>query len=305
MHDKISNNSWVKLSDTDSIYIEMRPMLNKLKELGVEINDISKNKILLKIAHSMQGKINGNLDRIIPLHHNIKSHYFEFKSEIIAQTILATGKRRYGMWITSKEGVDIPPDHKDALDLKGLEVMKSNINPIFKKFGEQFIKDVLFGTPKPGLDKSILQLYKSLKEVEPKKLGKPIGVSFIDKCIKRSPNVGEIFSDLNINTKENSRAAIYYNDLLKFKKLNKKYEGIIEGDKILVVNLKQNPYNIDVIAIPNSPIPTDIEQFVKDYIDIDSIFESSILNKLKELYKDLGWEFPIMSEKINKYFKFL
>ena len=32
-----------------------------------------------------------------------------------------------------------------------------------------------------------------------------------------------MFSEFNINTKQNSRAAIIYNDLLKFKGLDKKY----------------------------------------------------------------------------------
>ena len=108
----------------------------------------------------------------------------------------------------------------------------------------------------------------------------------------------------SLNTKENSKAAIIYNDLLKFKKLDKQYESIIEGDKIFIFNLKQNPYRIDVIGIPNSKIPPEIEHIVKEYCDYDQIFESSILNKLKELYNDLNWnnDFPVLNEKINRFF---
>ena len=58
--------------------------------------------------------------------------------------------------------VPIPPDHKDALDMKGLDVMKSNFPPLFRSFGEELIKKILFDTPKPEVDKYILDFRKSL-----------------------------------------------------------------------------------------------------------------------------------------------
>ena len=265
---------------------------------------IEKDKRLQEISLELQNKINSNLDLIVPKYYNLKSHYFQFKSEIVASTVLTTGKRRYGMWITSKEGVIIPPDHKDALDLKGLEIMKSSMNPIFKKFGEQFLKDILFAKPKPSLDQDIIDFYKTLKNTSPHLLGKPSGVSYINKCIRKKPSSGEIFSELNLNTKENSKSAIYYNDLLRFKGHDKKFESIIEGDKISVVNLKPNPFKIGVIGFPQSQIPEDIQKFIDTYIDRDAIFESMILGKLKELYSDLKWEFVNLNPNVGKYFSF-
>jgi len=230
---------------------------------------------------------------------NGESHYFQLKQEVIASSLLTTGKRRYGMHVINKEGVEV-----DEINLTGLEVMKSNSNPIFKKFGEQFIKDLLFGKPKPELDKFIIDFYKQIKSTEPTHIGKPTGVSYINKCIKRRPNPGEIFSEFVLNTKENSKAAIIYNDLLRFKKLDKKFECIIEGDKIFIFNLLPNPYHIDVIGIPNNKIPPNIDKFIKDYIDYEQIFESSILNKLKDLYSDLSYDFPSLNSKVSKFFKF-
>ena len=58
-------------------------------------------------------------------------------------------------------------------------------------------------------------------------------------------------------------------------------------------------------GLPNAKVPDDIEKFVKTYIDVDEIFESMILNKLKELYKDLSWDFPPLNENVNKFFSFL
>jgi hypothetical protein len=78
---------------------------------------------------------------------------------------------------------------------------------------------------------------------------------------------------------------VRYNDLLKFKRLDKQYESIVEGDKIFIVNLKPNMYKLETIGLPNAKVPDEIEKFVKTYIDVDEIFESLLLNKLKELYK--------------------
>ena len=294
---------FVIISDTDSLYIELKDVL---KYHFGEISDPEeRNKKILEMAVDLQFKSNNNLEYLCKAMFNLpENKYFQLKQEVIATGVLATGKRRYGMLVTNKEGVPIPPDHKDALDLKGLEVMKSNMNPMFKKFGEQFIKNILFGKPKTELDQSIIDFYKSIKSIDPKKLGKPSGVSFINKCIKRKATSGEIFSELNINTKENSRAAIYYNDLLKFKKLDKKYESIIEGDKIYIVNLLKNPYKISVIGFPTTDVPDEINTFINTYIDREAIFESILLNKLKELYKDLNWEFVNLNPNISKFFKF-
>jgi DNA polymerase elongation subunit (family B) len=292
---------YVIISDTDSVYIELKDII---KHKYGEIQDIQeKNKRILEIANNIQDEANSNLDGVcIDLFNIPKNKYFQLKQEVIATTILTTGKRRYGMFITNKEGVNIPSDHKDALDLKGLEMMKSNMNPIFKEFGTNFLKDVLFQIPKEQLDQKIRKFHKSLKLMDPKILGKPSGVSFIDKCIAGKPE--GIFSPLVKNTKQNSRGAIVYNDLLRFKRLDKKYEGIIEGDRVFIIDLIANPYKIGVIGLPNAKIPEELKSFVDEYVDRDAIFESMINKKLRELYSDLKWDFPSLNEKVDKFFKF-
>lgn len=292
------NKQRVIISDTDSLYIEVGDIL-KYRYPDITLEE--KDSKILEIAAEIQDKANENLKGMVVSLFNINGkHYFQLKQEVIARSLLTTGKRRYGMYITNKEGVVV-----EELDLKGLEIMKSNINPIFKEFGTKFIKDILFDKPKNELDKSIIDLYKSLKTIDPQVLGKPTGVRNINIYIKRKPTSGSIFSELIIGTPYNSRAAVNYNDILKFKQLDKKYESILEGDKISVINLKNNPYHIETIGLPHgSKVPPDIEKFVNDYIDVESIFESSILGKLKELFKDLKWDFPILNEKISKYFLF-
>jgi hypothetical protein len=57
-----------------------------------------------------------------------------------------------------------------------------------------------------------------------------------------------MFSQLEKKCPINTKAAIYYNDLLKFHKADKKYPLFQEGDHMKYIPLKTNPYQIDVIG---------------------------------------------------------
>ncbi len=292
-----SDKQYICISDTDSMYIELGDLLKHRYSNSVPED---KDKHILELATEIQDESNYHLNTLCKELFNInpKKHYFQLKQEVIAKGILVTGKRRYAMYITNKEGVAV-----EELDMKGLELMKSNMNKLFKKFGENFIKDILFGKPKSELDSSIINFYKSLKSIEPRELGKPTGVKQISSYLIPA-RAGEMFSSFKLKAPSNTKAAVRYNDLLKFKRLDKQYESIIEGDKIFIINLKENPYKLETVGLPNAKVPDEIEKFVKTYIDIDEIFESLLLNKLKELYKDLKWDFPPLNPNVTKFFAF-
>jgi hypothetical protein len=279
------------------MYIELGDLL---KHRYPNFNKDDKDKYILEMATEIQDEANNNLNTMCKDLFNIdpKNHYFQLKQEVIATGILVTGKRRYAMYVTNKEGVAV-----EELDMKGLELMKSNMNKLFKKFGEDFIKNILFGRSKSELDNLIIDFYKSLKSTDPKQLGKPTGVKQIN-AYATPARAGEMFSSFKLKAPANTKAAVRYNDLLKFKRLDKQYESIVEGDKIFIINLKPNMYKLETIGLPNAKVPDEIEKFVKTYIDIDEIFESLLLNKLKELYIDLKWEFPPLNANVTKFFSF-
>jgi hypothetical protein len=295
------HRSFFIAADTDSAIFTLEPLL--IKKLGEDYKDkfsdgevLGEIKILLK---RYSDKLNNEfLNKLSKEKFNVTHHKFNWKTENILKTALWTGKRRYAQYIVEKEGVKV-----EEIDMKGLELGKSNMNPIFKKFGENFIKNILFNTPKHELDNSIIDFYNSLKQTDPRLLGKPTGVKQINSY-RIPPTSGEIFSRFRLKAPSNTKAAVRYSDLLRFRKLDKKFETIIEGDKILIINLKQNPYQIDTIGLPNSKVPDEIDKFVKEYIDVDKIFESMLLNKLKELYLDLRWDFPNLNPNIGKFFSF-
>lgn len=285
------------ISDTDSMYIVLGDLL---KHRYPDLKPEEKNDKTLKLAIEIQDEANADLNRISKDLFNIafNTHYFQLKQEVICSSVLTTGKRRYAMYVTNKEGVAV-----EELDMKGLELMKSNMNKLFKKFGEDFIKNILFGKEKSEIDNDIVTFYKTLRTLDPRQLGKPTGVKQIH-AYHLPAKAGDMFSGFKIKAPYNTKAAIRYNDLLKFKKLDKKFESIIEGDKIFVINLKQNPYNLETIGLPNAQVPPAIEEFVKTYIDVEEIFDSLLANKLKSLYGDLKWDFPALNKNVGKFFAF-
>ena len=85
------------------------------------------------------------------------------------------------------------------------------------------------------------------------------------------------------------KAAIRYNDLLRFWKLDNKHELITNGTKIKWIYLKPNPYQIEEIAFLDYDMPLKINKFIEQYADRKKVFESILLNKLEGFYSDLGW----------------
>ena len=159
------------------------------------------------------------------------------------------------------------------------------------------------GKSKADVDKSIIDFKKSLNEIHWSVISKPTGVKQISSYITNRPSPGEIFSELRIKCPINTKAAVYYNDLLKFKKLDKQYPCFTEGDKMKYITLKTNPFKIDVIGF-NGNDPEFITDFINTYVDREDAFKSVLLNKLQGVYDDIGWgdKFPILDNKVNKFF---
>jgi hypothetical protein len=246
---------------------------------------------------------NNNLHVIVQELFNIKypnePHYFELKQEVVLDRGYFAGKRRYAQHIVNKEGVTT-----DELDVKGLDLMKSNFPPLFRKFGEHLINEIMFGKPKLDIDKQILDFRTELRTIDWKQILKPTGLKKMGEYIASPPRSGEIFSRLGNKCPINTKAAIFTNDLLRFKGLDKKYPVFQIGDKIYIVYLKDNPYRIDVIALNGYNDAPELLEIAEKYIDRDGLFDGVLKNKLESLYSDLGWGAVVLNQNINKFFKF-
>ena len=254
-------------------------------------------------SSDLQKLANENLHTLVQELFNVKypdePHYFELKQEVVLDRGYFAGKRRYAQHIVNKEGVPT-----DELDVKGLDLMKSNFPPLFKRFGEHIINEIMFGKHKTDIDKQILDFRTELRTINWKQILKPTGLKKMGEYLASPPRAGEVFSKLGLKCPINTKAAIYYNDILRFKGLDKKYPTFQIGDKMFIAYLKDNPYRIDVVGFNGFNDPPEILEFVEKYIDRDGLFDSVMKNKLESLYSDLGWGAVVLNQNINKFFKF-
>ena len=288
--------------DTDSNYFHAEPLLRHRFPNFDEMSDIEKDTELEKIALEYQDIITDHYNNVAKDVFNInqfewfdKPHWFEMKTECVIRSAYFRATRRYAQWITKQEGVE-----KETLDIKGLEFQKSNFPPILGKFFNNALVDVLKGTKQEEIDDRVKTFKKQILDgtIPLTDLGNPTSVKQIGKHQGKPARVGEMLSTFNhvenkvgrkLGAPAAVKAAIRYNDLLRFWKLDKKHELITNGTKVKWIYLKPNPYQIDAIAFLDFDLAPRIHTFIEEYADRKKIFESILLNKLEGFYSDLGW----------------
>ena len=289
---------YVITADTDSLFFELKDLIIKRKP---DVNINNRDEVVptaLEITKEYQDKTKPFLQNLCKDLFNVDNEYFELKQEVVLERGYFAGKRRYAQFIVNKEGVPT-----EELDIKGMDVMKSNMNPLYRKFGEGILLDIMYGKTKVDIDKKIIDFKNYIETVPIKNIAKPTGVKNIKKYIASPPSSGQIFSKLELKCPINTKAAIWYNDLLRFKKLDKQYPCFTEGDKMYYVPLKNNPYKIDVLGFTGND-PEFINEFILKFIDKEAGFNSVLLNKLQGIYEDLKWKFPSLNAYSNKFFTF-
>jgi DNA polymerase elongation subunit (family B) len=285
--------------DTDSNYFHAEPLLKHMYPNFSELPEEDQDDLLEKMALKYQDLITEYYDTLSTEAFNIPTHRLEMKTECTIRSGFFSGKRRYAQYITKKEGMKV----KD-IDVKGLDFMKSNFPPLFKKFFNGILNKILFGATRSKIDLEILEFKNSLNKLPLEQLGKPTGVKDIKKYVERPPGAGNIFTVLKTGAPVNVKAAVRYNDFLKFKGLDRKYSQIVQGDKIKWVYLKDNPYKIDTMGFLDFDFPEEVRTFVETYIDRDKAFDSILKNKLETFYQDLSWGSLTLNTHVNKFFSF-
>jgi len=300
--------------DTDSNYFHAEPLLRHRFPNFDEMSDKEKDTELENIALEYQDIITDHYNNVAKDVFNInqfewfdKPHWLEMKTECVIRSAYFRATRRYAQWITKQEGVE-----KETLDIKGLEFQKSNFPPKLGKFFNKALVDVLKGTKQEEIDARVKTFKKQILDgtIPLTDLGNPTSVKQIGKHQGKPARKGEILSTFNhvenkakrkLGAPAAVKAAIRYNDLLRFWKLDSKHELITNGTKVKWIYLKPNPYHIEEIAFLNYDMPEKINTFIEQYADRKKVFESILLNKLEGFYGDLEWNLNL-NPYINQFF---
>ena len=281
-------------TDTDSVFYPAKPLVQKRYPNADLDDDKFMTEQILSVAKEVQDYINKSYDVFAVRMLNVKdSHRFDIKQECVAKSAFWVTKKRYGQWIINDGGMEC-----DKLDVKGLDIVRSNFPPAMRDLMTEVLQGVLSKRDKDELDELIVGFKKKMKTMPIGDVALPTGVSRLTKFIdKRHSNkkiygAGSIFTDTHKGTPVHVKAAIKYNDLLKHFGLENT-EPIRNKEKIKWMYLKNNPYGIDALAFKGYDDPKEITDFIEQYIDYDRLFEGALQKKIKMFYEALSWDMPV------------
>ena len=273
---KTDNVDLILASDTDSLYLNMSPLIEKVFK--------NKDKTPEKIISFLDKICKNDLEKYIDScyvelaeYMNAYAQKMHMKRECIADRGIWTAKKRYILNVWDNEGVRY---EEPKLKMMGIEAVKSSTPAPCRQMIKDALKLMMSGTE----DEVIAYIEKCREKFEklpPEQISFPRSVSDVQKY--QSP--ATIYSK---GTPIHVRGALLYNHYVKEKKLSHKYSIINNGEKIKFCYLKKpNPIHENIISF--------IQQFPKElnldkYIDYELQFEKAFLDPLKSILDCIGWE---------------
>jgi len=293
--------------DTDSVFYSAVPLIEH--RFKGDMSDVMMTQRINEIATEVQGFLNETYDYFAGRFCNLDKHRFEIKQEIVAKSGLFIVKKRYGMKVISDNGVQV-----NKTMVKGLDTVRSNFAPLFRQLLKDVLEDILGDVPKDKIDHRITRFRKNMKLNQLDEISSPTGVKGIWKYLRKEnehsstsilekPKDRRVFSLFHKGTPVHVKAAIAYNDLVKYFGQDNKYGFINNGDKIRWVYLKTNPLGLKVVAYKGHEDPPEIMNYIHEHIDHDKIYGQAMTKKLQMFYDSLNWGKPVdIEQSIERFF---
>ena len=266
---------YVIASDTDSIYLNLGPLVNKF--FGNKSSD--KTAIVTILDKICQEKLEPFIERSYQELADYVSAYdqkMQMKRENIADRGIWTAKKRYILNVWDSEGVRYK---EPKMKIMGLETARSSTPAYFRdKLYEAF--KIIISKTNDDLIKFVDKIREDTKEQHYTDVAFPRGVNGLDKY----KSAASIYSK---GTPIHVRGALLYNHYLKKHKITNKHQSIQEGEKIKFIYLKMpNPIMEDCISFFGD-IPKEFN--LDSYIDYKLQFEKSFLKPLNNVLECIGW----------------
>jgi DNA polymerase elongation subunit (family B) len=272
---KTDEVDYVIASDTDSLYINMGPLVESVFK-GREKTTQGIVSFLDKVCNvEFEKYIEGSYQELADYVNAYDQKMF-MKRECIAERGIWTAKKRYILSVWDSEGVRY---EEPKLKIKGIEAIKSSTPaPCRKMLKDSF--NIMMSGSEDNMIKFIENCRDKFKKLPPEQISFPRSASDVQKYSSSS--------DLYIKgTPIHVRGALLFNHYIKQNKLTGKYSLIQNGEKIKFIYLKKpNIIHENVISF--------IQEFPKElnldkYIDYELQFEKAFLEPLKIILDVIGW----------------
>ena len=219
--------------------------------------------------------------------------------EIVGSKGLFITKKRYAVLVYDKEGKRKDTDgNPGEIKAMGLDLKRSDTPAFIQDFLSDVLKKVLTGATEEEVLDHITKFRTEFKARPGWEKGSP----------KRANNITEYEAKEKKQGKANMpghvRASINWNTLRRMNS-DKYSQQIVDGAKVIVCKLKQNP-----LAYTSVAYPVDELRLPKWFMELpfdDSEMEQTIIdNKLENLIGVLSWDIKSTEEKntFNKLFDF-
>jgi len=277
--------------DTDSLFYSAVPIIEHRYGSIDLLTDEEIIKYTLDVATEVQSFINKSYDSYADKFHNVKEHMWNIKQEYVSKRALwLDSKKRYAQWMVNKEGYPV-----DKIDVKGIDVVRSNFPKAFREFMKGILTDILHDKDKTLLNKKVQQFGYTIKNTYINDIMLPTGVKDIQKWKTEGKHIK--------GTPVHVKAAMNYNRLLDMFNITN-IPKINDGDKILWCYVNKNQFGFETMALTGNDDPKEILNFVTEYIDRNDLFENTLKSKLQSFWDALNWGAIITNENTNKFFKF-
>jgi DNA polymerase elongation subunit (family B) len=281
-----TDDDYVIASDTDSIYMRLGPLVDKV--CG---SSLPANKVIEFMDKVCEDKLQPYIDtsyQELAKYVNAFSQKMRMKREGLSDKGIWTAKKRYILNVYNNEGVQYNEPH---LKVMGLEMVKSSTPSAIRAKMYETIKLLITGTESDVQD-FIEKFREEFKSLPPEEISFPRGVNGLKE-----------YSDSNSLYKKGTpihvKGALLYNHYLKQMKLEKKYPLIQEGEKLKFTYLKQpNPFKDTVISYPGR-LPAEFQ--LVSYVNYDMQFDKAYLDPVKIILDCIGWS-PVKVNSLESFF---
>ena len=282
--------------DTDSVYFSAFPILKK---------EIEEGKIpwtkdsVIKLYDQVCEEANKTFPKfMMDAFHCPKSRSDVIAAgrEIVAESGLYITKKRYAALIYDNEGQRTDVDGKvGKVKAMGLDLKRSDTPVFMQDFLSELLMMVLRETPEKEILERISEFRTEFKLRPGYEKGSPKRANRIGDYQRKEQREGKA------NMPGHVRASINWNTLKRMN--NDKYsQEIVDGMKVIVCKLKQNPLGYTSVAYPTDELR--IPDWFKELPFDDDAMESTIIdNKLDNLIGVLDYDLD--STKQNNTFSSL
>jgi len=270
-----TEKDYVIASDTDSIYLNLGPLVNSVYKKGKETSAII--SFMDKVCEDkIQPFIDESYKELSDYVHAYDQKMI-MKREGLSDKGIWTAKKRYILNVYNNEGVQYNEPH---LKVMGLEMIKSSTPAPVREKMRQLIK-LLMIAEESDIQKFIADFREEFKTLPVEEVSFPRGLNGLKE-----------YSDSKTLYKKGTpihvKGAILYNHFLNEKKLTTKYQLIREGEKLKFTYLKSpNPFKDTVVSFPTR-LPKEFG--LQEYIDYDTQFEKTFLEPVKVILDCVGWQ---------------